>query len=178
MKTKIVSIIACLSLVMLTCVLGVNASAQSAEMKIGFVDLQRVIDSSEEGIQAQEEIKKRADELGEQAKKMQEEMQATQADYEKQADLLTPEARNQKRDEMARMERDYSRFVNDSQTELRQIEQRALKQLLANVGKLVMEYGKQENFTLILEAGNILYGADQIEVTEEVIELYNSKKQQ
>ena len=178
MKTKTVSIIACLGLIVLTGVFCTNASAQSAEMKIGFVDLQRVIDSSEEGKQAQEEIKKRADELSEQAQKMQEELKALKADYDKQLDILTPEAKSQKRDEMTKMERDYSRFVNDSQTELRQIEQRALKQLLADVGKLVMEYGKQENFTLILEAGNILYGADQIEVTDAVIELYNSRNQQ
>ncbi|MCP4405834.1 MAG: OmpH family outer membrane protein [bacterium] len=177
MKRKTLSIITCLSLVLVTCVFCASASAQSAELKIGFVDLQRVIDSSAEGKQAQEEIRKRADELGQRAKEMQEAMQAMKADYDKQFDVLTPEAKGQKRDEISKLERDYTRFVNDSQSELRQIEQRALKQLLENVGKLVLEYGKQENFTLILEAGNILYGIEQIEITEDVIELYNSKKE-
>jgi len=174
MNAKTLSIFACL--ILAACVFGASASAQSADMKIGFVDLQKVIDSSEEGKQAQEEIKKRADELGLQAKEMQESLQAMKADYDKQFDVLSLEAKGQKRDEISKIERDYSRFVTDSQSELRMIEQRALKQLLESVGKLVVEYGQQEHFTLILEAGNILYGAEQIEITQDVIDLYNSKK--
>ena len=65
--------------------------------------------------------------------------------------------------------------MQDSRNELRLVEQRSLKQLLEDVGKIVVEYGKTNNFTLILEAGNILYGADQIEITEDIIKLYNTK---
>ena len=97
------------------------------------------------------------------------------ADIDKQQEVLTPEARSQKRDELAKFERDYTRFVQDSRNELRLVEQRSLKQLLEDVGKIVVEYGKTNNFTLILEAGNILYGADQIEITEDIIKLYNTK---
>ena len=176
MKANTCSIVTSISLVVLITIFCAGASALAADMKIGFVDLQQVIDASDEGKQAQIDIKKRADELGVEATQMQKDLQAMKSDLEKQFDVLTLEARSQKRDELTKMERDYSRFINDSQTELRQIEQRALKQLLETVGKLVVEYGEQENFTLILEAGNILYGADQIEVTQEVIELYNSKK--
>ena len=156
--------------------LSTNAAAQSSELKIGFVDLQRVIDASKEGTRAQEDIKNKAGELEEQARKMQDEMTAMKTELDQQYDMLTPEARNQKRDEMSKLQRDYERFVRDSQSELRVIEQRALKQLLEELGKLVVEYGQANNFTVILEAGNILYGAPQIELTEQIIELYNSKK--
>ncbi|PID58109.1 hypothetical protein CSB45_05325 [candidate division KSB3 bacterium] len=176
MKTRrALSFIICLGLVGYGMIFCVNASAQSAVMKIGFVDLQRVINSSAEGKKAQDELKKRADEFGAQAKEMQERLRRMKADYDKQIDVLTPEAKSQKRDEISKLERDYSRFINDSQSELRMVEQRALKQLLEKVGKLVVEYGKQKNFTLILESGNILYGAEQIEITDDVIALYNSK---
>jgi outer membrane protein len=176
MKTRTLSLVACLGLFVLSAVFCADASAQSANMKIGFVDLQRVIDSSAEGQKAQDELKKRADEFNAQAKEMQDSLQAMKADYDKQFEVLTAEAKSQKRDEISKLERDYSRFVNDSQNELRMVEQRALKQLLENVGKLVMKYGKQEDFTLILEAGNILYGAEQIEITDDIIALYNSGK--
>ena len=152
-----------------------NVFAQSTDLKIGFVDLQRVIDSSEEGKRAQEQIKQKAGELEIQARQMQEEMQTLRTSYENQFEVLTLEARSQKRDEISRLERDYARFVQDSQNELRLIEQRALKQLLENVGRLVVEYGKQNNFTVILEASNILYGISQIEITEDIIQLYNTQ---
>ncbi|GAK49538.1 outer membrane chaperone Skp/OmpH [Candidatus Moduliflexus flocculans] len=152
-----------------------NVFAQGETMKIGFVDLQRVIDSSEQGKAAQDEVKKKSDELTEQAKKMEDEYNKMKADFDNQQAMLTPEAKNQKRDELAKFERDYTRFVQDSRNELRQVEQRSLKQLLEDVGKIVVEYGKNNNFTLILEAGNILYGADQIEITADIIKLYNTK---
>ena len=152
-----------------------SALAQGEPMKIGFVDLQRVIDSSEQGKTAQDEIKKKSDELSAQAKKMEDEYNKMKADYDNQQEMLTPEAKSQKRDELAKFERDYTRFVQDSRNELRLVEQRSLKQLLEDVGKIVVEYGKTNNFTLILEAGNILYGADQIEITEDIIKLYNTK---
>lgn len=163
---------------MMVAMIGVvagNALAQSETMKIGFVDLQRVIDSSEQGKAAQDDVKKKSDELTEQAKKMEDEYNKMKADFDNQQAMLTPEAKNQKRDELAKFERDYTRFVQDSRNELRQVEQRSLKQLLEDVGKIVVEYGKNNNFTLILEAGNILYGADQIEITEDIIKLYNTK---
>ncbi len=163
---------------MSVCGFSGNVLAQDAAMKVGFVDLQKVIDSSEEGKRAQEQMKQKAAQLEEEAKKMQTEFETAKADYEKQlsSDMLTPEAKSEKRDEISRMERDYTRFVRDSQSELRMMEQRSLKQLLENVGKIVVEYGKNNNFTLILEAGNILYGSEQIEITNDIITLYNSRE--
>ena len=155
--------------------MSTNTFAQSGEYKIGFVDLQRVIDASEEGARAQEQMKQKADELAVQAKAMKDDIQQMKDEYDKQAMALTPEARTEKRDEISKKELDYNRFVKDSQSELRLIEQRALKQLLEDVGRVVVEYGKTHNYTVIFEAGNILYGSSAIELTEEIIQEYNSR---
>jgi outer membrane protein len=170
----------CISVFFVVVVVGVGFSAstfaQSTEIKIGFVDLQMVIDASEEGQQARAEIKKKADELSQQAKQMKEELEALKADYEQQSLALSEEAKSEKRDAIGRKELDYNRFVKDSRTELQTSEQRALKELLETVGKIVVEYGQQNGYTVILEAGNILYGADSIDLTEEIINAYNTRK--
>lgn len=152
--------------------------AQAAPLKIGFIDLQRVINASEEGKKAQEDIQKMADEYTQQADQIKVKIEALSEDLKKQADVLTPAAKAEKQDEIAKLELDYNRFVNDSRDELGKQEQRALKQLLEDIGRLVVEYGKQNEYTVILEAGNMLYGADSIEITEDIIALYNSRKQQ
>lgn len=155
-----------------------NLFAQSAPLKIGFIDLQRVINASEEGQKAQEEIQKKADEYTLQADQIKAKIEALSEDLKKQADVLTPAAKAEKQDEIAKLELEYNRFVNDSREELGKAEQRALKQLLEDIGRLVVEYGQQNEYTVILEAGNMLYGADSIEITEDIIALYNSRKQQ
>lgn len=163
-------------IVALLCVgMAGTALAQTKAMKVGFIDLQQIIDASQEGKIAQENIKKRADELSQRAKSMKAELQQMRDEYEKQAMALTPEARSQKRDEISRFERDYNRFLQDSKTDIRVAEQRALKELLEDVGKLVVTYGKTNNYTVIFEKSGILYGADEIDITGDIIELYNAR---
>lgn len=155
-----------------------NIFAQSAPLKIGFIDLQRAINASEEGRKAQEDIQKKADEYTAQADQLKANIEALTENLKNQRDALTPEARAEKQDEIAKLELEYNRFVNDSREELGKAEQRALQQLLEDIGRLVVEYGQQNGYSVILEAGNILYGADNIEITDEIIALYNSRKQQ
>lgn len=156
--------------------MGGQAYAQASDMKIGWVDLQRVINASEEGKKAQDDMKKKADELEQKAQKMQGDIDAMKADLEKQAGVLNAQAQDEKRDTISKAAVEYDRFVKDSRTELQTIEQRALKQLLADVGKLVVDYGKQNGFAVIMEAGNILYGAENIDLTDKIIEAYNTAR--
>jgi outer membrane protein len=150
-------------------------AAQQAELKIGFVDLQKIIDNSEKGKQIRNEIQKKADELTRQVKALEEEMKAMKADYDKQANVLTSEAKQEKRDELARKELDYQRFIKDSEAELRKAEKRALQELYQDIGKLISEYGKERNYTAIFERQTIVYVSESIDLTNDIIELYNSQ---
>ncbi len=156
----------------------INVSIQAAELKIGWVDLQRVISSSAEGQQAQADIQKKADEYTRQADQMQAQLETMAADYKNQEEMLTPAARSEKQDTMSKLEVEYNRFVQDSRDELGRAEQRALQGLLQDIGKLVVEFGEQEGYAVILEAGNILYGSTSNEVTEDIIALYNARNNQ
>lgn len=153
-----------------------GAFAQATAIKIGFVDLQRIIDASEEGQQVRADIQKEADKLSQQAEQMQEKIDTLRNEYQEQTEFLTADAKQEKRDEIGKLELDYSRFVKDSRTELQKAEQRALQQLLIEIGKIIVEYGQENEYTVILEAGNILYGADSINLTDDIVNYYNLKK--
>jgi outer membrane protein len=152
-----------------------NTLAQAAPVKIGFVDLQEVISKSAEGQQAKDVIQKKADELKVKADQMKVALDAALEDFKQKADLLTADARRTKQDELEKQQVDYDRFVKDSRDTLAKDEERALKGILQEVGKVVVEYGQKNGFTVILEAGNILYGADNINLTDEIVKLYNSR---
>ncbi len=156
----------------------ISVSSQAAEFKIGWVDLQRVISSSAEGQQAQADIQQKADEYTRQADQMKAQLEAMTADYKNQEEMLTPAARSEKQDAITKLEVEYNRFIQDSRDELGRAEQRALQGLLQDIGKLVVEFGQQEGYAVILEAGNILYGSTSTEVTEDIIALYNVRNNQ
>jgi outer membrane protein len=166
-------------LVSIVCVgLSVRTFAQSPDGKIGVVDLQRVIDSSEKGKQAQAEVQKKGDELSQKVKAMEDELQAMKADIEKQSVALTPEAKQEKLDALEKKDVEYQRFVKDAQAEFRKAEQRALKDLYDQIRQLVVKYGKDNNYAVIIEVQTVIYRADAVDITNEIIKVYNSAPNQ
>ncbi len=155
---------------------SLNVFAQSGEMKIGFIDLQKVIDASEKGKRIRDTIQKKADELSQQVKALEEDLKAMRADYNTQAALLTGEAKGEKQDALQRKDLDLKRFVKDSEAELRKAEKRALQELYQDIGRIITDYGKKHNYTAIFERQTIVYVAENIDLTNEIITLYNSQQ--
>jgi outer membrane protein len=69
----------------------------------------------------------------------------------------------------------YQRTMTDQQQELRQKEGALTGDILKELEKIVNEIGKSDKFTLILERNQILYSDQGIDVTNKVIEVYNSR---
>ena len=61
------------------------------------------------------------------------------------------------------------------QQSLRQKEGQMTSDILKDLEKIVDEVGKTEKFTLILERSQILYSDQGIDITNKVIEVYNSR---
>jgi Skp family chaperone for outer membrane proteins len=65
--------------------------------------------------------------------------------------------------------------MNDQQQDLRQKENEMTGDILKELEKIVNEVGKSEKFTLIMERSQILYSDQGIDITNKVIEVYNSR---
>jgi outer membrane protein len=65
--------------------------------------------------------------------------------------------------------------MTDYQQHLRQREGEMTGDILKELEKIVSEVGKAEKFTLILERSQILYSDQGIDITNKVIEAYNSR---
>ena len=65
--------------------------------------------------------------------------------------------------------------MSDQQQELRQKEGEMTADILKDLEKIVNEVGKAEKFTLILERSQVLYSDQGVDITNKVIDLYNSR---
>ncbi len=153
------------------------SSTVAAEIKIGIVDLQKALNESEAGKQAKKDLEeiikakqKLIDQKGKEIEKLKEEI-------DKQASVLSEKALRQKQDELDRKMRDYKRFVQDAQDEVKRKEAQLTEEILKELRKVIDEIGKKENFTLILEKveGVVLYTDETVDITQKVIETYNKK---
>lgn len=97
-------------------------------VKFGSIDVQKVLNESETGKKAKSDleslIKTRQSSIDEKGKAI----EKLRADIEKQASVLSAEARKNKEDELEKLLREYQRIVQDSQTEIKKKEGSSLTQ--------------------------------------------------
>ncbi len=163
-------------IVFVLAVLFLAAPAFAADVKIGYIDLQKALNSSDAGKAAKEKIGKTVQEYQGTVEARQKELKKLKDDLDKQTLVLSDEARAAKEREYQQKLKDYQRFTKDIQEELQQKDADYTRQILEDLLKLVKEIGQKEGYTVILEQAesSILYADEKIDLTEKVISAYNA----
>ena len=147
----------------------------SAQVKIGFIDVQRAISESAAGKRAKEKFQAEVKKAEADLLKEKNELEKMKADLDKKAPLLKEDERRNLESELQRRYVNYQRSMSDQQQDLRQKEGEMTSDILKDLAKIVNEVGKSEKFTLILERSQILYSDQGIDITNKVIDVYNSR---
>jgi outer membrane protein len=144
-------------------------------IKIGFIDIQRVVQESQAGKRAKERFQAQVKKAEADIMKERQDLDRLKTDLEKKGPLL-------KEDERRNMEADFQkrsvalqRSMSDYQQELQQKNNQLMADILKELEAIVNEVGKADKFTLILERSQILYSDQGIDITSKVIETYNSR---
>jgi outer membrane protein len=157
--------------------LGLSASFTQAQerLKIGFIDVQRVIAESNPGKRAKDRFQTQIKKVEADLLKERQELERLKADIEKKGPLLKEEERRNLETDFQKRSVNLQRSMGDYQEELRQREGAMMAELLKELEGVVADFGKAEKFTLILERSQILYSDQGTDVTNKVIENYNSR---
>ncbi len=149
----------------------------AAETKIGFVDLQKALNTSVSGKRAKEQIGKKLKEYEGTITSRQEELKKLKEELEKQAVLLSEEARGEKERDYQKKLKDFQRFTKDVQEELQQKDADYTRQIIEEIFGVIKEMGQKEGYTLILEKSesSLLFADEKIDLTEAVIKAYDAK---
>ena len=158
----------------------VSARAVRAEdFRLATVDLQRALNECDAGKKAKEDFKSQVDKLQADLNKQKTDIEKIKDEVEKKGMVLKEEERkNIERDYQRRL-RDFQRTYKDSQAELQQRDNELTSEILRDLQEVIAEYGAKQNYTLVLEASNtgaVLYNSRTIDITEAVIQEYNSKR--
>lgn len=162
---------------LLTLVL-VAAPALAADTKIGYVDLQKALNTSEAGKAAKERISKKVKEYEGTIDTRQKEIKKLKEELEKQAMLLSEDARGAKERDYQQKVKEFQRFTKDIQEELQQKDNEYTKQILEELFKVIKDVGEKEGYTMILEQSesSILYADEKVNLTDKVIKAFDAKK--
>lgn len=165
--------------------------AEGDTLKIGFVDVQKVLNESAKGKEAKGKLEKERDAKQQEIRAREQEIRAQQeqikkleADLQKQAPVLSEAARKERQDAITRKIRDVGRVVEDlrrlfedSNRDLQKRETDLLNEILREIRKVVVAYGKEQAYTLILEAqSGIIYASQGADLTDEILAAFNRQK--
>lgn len=145
------------------------------KVKIGYIDLQRAISESQAGKRAKERFQAQVKKVEADLLKEKQELERLKAELDKKGPLLKDEERRNLEADLQKRYVNYQRTMTDHQQDLRQKEGLMTSDILKDLERIVNEVGKAEKFTLILERSQLLYSDQGIDVTNRVIEVYNSR---
>ena len=156
-----------------------RAYSQTSTIKIGSVDVQRALNECDAGKEAKKALTKEVEKFQRLVSEKQKELQDMKESLEKQALMLTPEARGTREKELQTRLRDVQRWGEDAQNELNQKRAEMERNVLVGLQRVVQKLGADEGYTLILEKSqnSVLFASKSIDMTDLVIKAYDAKKQ-
>jgi outer membrane protein len=155
-----------------------TVAGATAQLKIGYVDLQRALNESENGKAAKEKFKVQVDRLQVDLKKKKDQLDALKEQLEKKSSVMKEDdARGMQKDYEKKL-RDFERSYKDSQGELQQKDNELTIELIKELQVVIEEFGKENAYSLILEqsSSSVLYGSPEYDLTPQIITRYNARK--
>jgi outer membrane protein len=148
------------------------ASAQ--ELKIGFVDSQRILRDSSPARAAtqklEQEFKKRDQDLQEMGAKL----KGAADKLEKDGPVLSESDRAKRQRELTEMDRDFQKRQREFREDLNQRRNEELQVLVERAQKIVKEIAVKENYDLIVQ--DAVHWSPRVDITDKVLKALNNGK--
>ena len=142
-----------------------------ADMKIALIIPQKLISTCQAGKDAAEKLKVKKDAAQKKLDAKAAELKEYEADARKRLALLSADEKKKVSEDLERQQRDAQRMKEDLERDLQKSEQEILGTVNQFLGKIINDFGEQNDYDLILDASAAVYFSDTPDVTEAVIEL-------
>lgn len=151
-------------------------AAHAAEVKIGYVDLQRALNEVEEGQSAKARLKSKFDKSQAQLDKEQASLKARKEELDKKRLAMDEATLRQKAEELDKDFVRVSGLYSKLQKELSDEERDATAQIFKKMRALISEMAQKQDFTYVLEVNEsgLLYGPPSLDLTNELVRAYNA----
>jgi outer membrane protein len=162
----------------LALVLGlVSGVAHAEEAKVGVVDMQRALQTTDAGKKARAELEK---EFNAKKKDLQAEESAIKKmgeEFKKQSLVLNDEARAKKQSEIQERIMKFQEKTARSQAEIQTKERELTEPLITRLRKVISDLAKQKGYSVVLEKSetSVLYSLEKDDLTAEVVSSFNKQ---
>ncbi len=152
----------------------ISAAEGSDGLKIGIMNVQKVLVQSESGLKAKEVFEKKKNELEAGFETEQQQLQEMQQDIEKKSSVWTKEKRDEQILEFNRMRRDLQTKTEDARMEMKMLQDKELEPIIKELEKVVDAFGAKNGYSMILDSKNgVIFYNTALDVSDALIEELN-----
>jgi outer membrane protein len=150
--------------------------AMAEDVKLGYVDLQRALNETEDGRKAKANLKKVFDQKQKELDEQQEQLKKDIEDLNKKRTLLPADKVREKeaelQDRMQKVQQTYMRHQQD----LSGKEQEATGKIFERMSRIISKIAQAENFTMIFDKqqSSVLFAKPHLDLTNDLIRRYNA----
>jgi len=157
---------------------GWTGLAFAEDLKIGVVDMQRAINECQAGKEARKADIKEMEKYQRQGAEKQQELQTMKDNLDKQAPMLTQEARSAKERELQIKAREFQRWQEDIQAEINQKRMELGQNVQVGLRRIIKKLAEDEGFTIVLEKNEniVLFSVKTVELTDRIIKIADTPK--
>ena len=170
-STRLPRLLAALALLFLTSAPARDAAAQA---RIAVVDVQHAVMQTEDGIRAQATLKKLFDRRQQELDGKQTELQRAREDIERQSRVLSREALQKRMEDWQRQMVELQTVFVDYNKELQKKQGELTAPVIKKMMGVISRLAKKNGFELIIDKQAAPYARPDLDLTEQVVQLYNS----
>ena len=142
--------------------------AQAAELKVGFVNTERVLRESAPALRAQKKLEREFEKREADLKKMGQQIRDQQAAFDRNSALMPEADRRNKERELSTMQRDFQRSERTFLDDVNQRKNEELMGLQERANKIIQQIADVEKFDLILQEP-VVWASPRIDITDLII---------
>ena len=163
------------SIVMVALILGVVTSSAFAQLKFGYVNSNRILESYKEAIDVRKQLQELNTQWEQEALNMQKEVKELNEQLESQSLLLSEERKRTKQQDIQNLYLKYQQFIQEKfgpQGALVKKEVEFLEPVYKKINSAIKKIGEADSYDYIFDvvAGNILYASEsQTDLTERLL---------
>jgi outer membrane protein len=144
-------------------------------VKIGVVDLQKILETSNSGKAAQNELKVQRDKMQADMKQRGNEIQEIESRMQREAMVMSKETREEKEREHRIKVSDFQALQRKYQSDLQEVERKLMGKLQSEITSLVSDIAKKDGYLLVISNIGVIYSLPSTDITDRLIQELNAK---
>lgn len=164
---------------MAACLLFTAGTLYAQDMKIVYIDSQKILYESQVGKEAYKQLNSMKDQKSAELEKKQTKLKGMADQLQAKTATMSAQAREDLEGKYDKELKDYNRAVKDAQDDLRRKESEFLKPFSKDLDVVIKAYSEKNNIDIVLDrqTGGIVYATAKIDITNQIIAAFDKYNQ-